>query len=131
MWSGAIISKWATVLCCCMSDLASMGHATGLLPYRHNLTHIAAGHCLYPLPSVFPLSIPQSALSGPISSITSQFVSSALGNVHDMLDRPLTHSIFSATTYRSYSCFFLPLEGRGRFQRLLNSGLSLFVSLQR
>lgn len=53
-WRGAIIWKWVMVLCCCMSLTQLPGHTTGLLPDRHNLTYIAAGHCLYPLPSFFP-----------------------------------------------------------------------------
>lgn len=40
----------------------SVGHTSGLLPDHHNFTDIAAGHCLYPHPSFFPLPIPPSGL---------------------------------------------------------------------
>lgn len=76
----------------------------------------AVAQCLYPPPLFFPLPFHSSYCPwyffSSISSITSQHVSSALGNVHEMLDKLLTQRIFCVhLEKKSYSCDWPP-EGR-------------------
>lgn len=70
-------------------------------PARPTQVCFAAAQCLYPLPSFFPPFHSSNCpwyLFSSISSITSQYMSSALGNVHEMLDKLLTQRIFSVST---------------------------------
>lgn len=96
-------------------------HTTGLLPDQLKLTYVAAGHCLYPLPSIF-FSFYILSNSLPIFSpyrYQVVHVSSTLGNVH--WDRLLTQRISSATILESLTAAFGPQRAGDNFKLLLIS----------